>query len=252
VVHKSVGAGTALVQAAAAAHAGTLLHRAVRFAGDNDHHYGGRDDYEDEENGHHDMHLDDLKNEEDEEEEEEEAEWEALETSLGPTMYEWCTGSADPEAVKRLTVMTDRINTGLSLDSRESECFSLAGSRQLSAAQPNSGGRNGNGGGHTSLTGRFALTDRDAMGILMELDHQWSTRVNMEVLEATHIAHAVASLAVPSAGLSAEVAGTAQRQVVRWREKMEQAVAALEDRVRDMKEERFGPDSSRQPLNPIL
>jgi hypothetical protein len=35
------------------------------------------------------------------------------------------------------------------------------------------------------------LTNRDAMGILNELDRRWSARVNMAVLEATNIAHAV-------------------------------------------------------------
>ena len=39
--------------------------------------------------------------------------------------------------------------------------------------------------------GWVKLTNRDAMGILNELDRRWSARVNMAVLEATNIAHAV-------------------------------------------------------------
>ena len=81
----------------------------------------------------------------------------------------------------------------------------------------------------------FCLTDRDAANILGELERDWRHRVNMSVLEATGLASAVALLAAPEAGMSAEVVNTAQRLVSRWREKMERAVAAMELRVREMR-----------------
>jgi len=45
------------------------------------------------------------------------------------------------------------------------------------------------------------LTNRDAMSILRELARRWEKRVNMDVLETTQIAHAVAALAVAESGM---------------------------------------------------
>lgn len=227
VVRKSVGASPALVRAAAAARAGAAFQfggRSVRFAGGDD--AGEEDEYGGGGGGGYDV---------EEEEDDEDDGCEALEESLGPAMFEWCAGAAAPDVVQRLSTMTERINAGLppsviagdGVDGGGGTGAGAGGGGNARGSPSSSGGGDG--------VGRFKLTDRDAMGMLGELERRWSDRVNMSVLEETRIAHAVASLAVPGAGLGAEVAGTAQRVVVRWRAKMERAVAALEHRMSEMK-----------------
>ena len=213
VVRKSVDAGPVVMRAVMAARAAFAGNPSIRFLGQEDSE--GTESEEEQ-----DFNDDDDDDDNNEDEEENDSS-EGLEASLGPVMYRWCTETADAQVIDRLSTIADRINNGVpSIVTRNGT------SPRTNHHQPQS---------HDS-SGVVKLTNRDAMNILNELDQLWSRRVNMEVLEATQIVNAVATLAM--AGLSDEVAEKAQRMVLRWREKMERVVEALERRMQEMKERR--------------
>lgn len=118
----------------------------------------------------------------------------ALARRIGAELFGWCAGESDPSTVIRLTLARDRIDR------------SLAG-----------------GGGPR-------LTNRDAMGILNEIDERFCAagKINAATLEETQVALAVAKLATEEAGMAPEVAESAARLVARWRRSAELCVEALE------------------------
>ena len=118
----------------------------------------------------------------------------ALARRLGADLFEWCAGESDPSTTTRLTLARDRIDRGLA------------------------GGRGPR------------LTNRDAMGILNEIDERFCAagKINAATLEETQVARAVARLATEEAGMAPEVAEFAARLVARWRRSAELCVEALE------------------------
>jgi hypothetical protein len=118
----------------------------------------------------------------------------ALARRLGAELFEWCAGESDPSTTTRLTLARCRIDRGLA------------------------GGRGPR------------LTNRDAMGILNEIDERFCAagKINAATLEETQVARAVARLATEEAGMAPEVAESAARLVVRWRRSAELCVEALE------------------------
>lgn len=147
---------------------------------------------------------------EDEDNDEDDDETDALQRYLGPATYAWCVGTAYPGMVARLTTMRDRIDAGVA--ARRATTTTM----KSDAPPP-----------------PRPLCDRDAMGILSELDARWNVHLNVQTLDDTEIARAVASLAEEENAYADEVRDTAMRFVVKWTEKTERAVRALERRARE-------------------
>jgi len=126
--------------------------------------------------------------------------WRALERAMGHNTWRWATGSAGELAVARLHEMVRRVDEGAAMDVR----------------------------------GRNALTARDAAEIVSELRCVWMRvdgGINMETLEETGIARAVAKIAsmeVHREFIAKETVDAARGILNEWRGLAAGLVATLE------------------------
>ena len=124
--------------------------------------------------------------------------WRDVEHTLGPKMWRWATGSAGELASARLAEMVRRVDEGIRAEA-----------------------------------GRRTLTARDAAEIVSELRCVWMKidgGVNMETLEETGIARAVAKIASMEGNRAARETVDAARAILKeWRETQAGLVATLEN-----------------------
>ena len=124
--------------------------------------------------------------------------WRALEHAMGQNMWRWATDTAGELAVARLHEMVRRIDEGAGI-----------------------------------VRGRKALTARDAAEIVSELRCVWMRvdgGINMETLEETGIARAVAKIASMEGNRAArETVDAASAILKEWRETQAGLVATLEN-----------------------
>ena len=124
--------------------------------------------------------------------------WRELEHAMGQDTWRWATGTAGELAVARLHEMVRRIDEGAGI-----------------------------------VRGRKALTARDAAEIVSELRCVWMRvdgGINMETLEETGIARAVAKIASMEGNRAARETVDAARAILKeWRETQAGLVATLEN-----------------------